>query len=142
MTRKRGRKSADEIATANVVSFPQAERPKPPANLTPQQQRAWREIVEALPASWFPRETWPLLEQYVRHADQARRIAKLIEQARASEWSDGTYLKLLAAQRRETQALKSLASSLRLSQQARLRPETAARRREGPGAGDKRPWEG
>ncbi len=147
MTRKRGRKSASEIATADVVLLRVPERPAPPAELTRPQRETWKQIVEALPSDWFPRETHPLLAQYCRHVAEAGRIAKLIDEAtrHMGERRPGaveTYLGLLRAQQKQTASLKSLATALRLSPSSRMRPEVAGRRREGPAAGDRRPWEG
>jgi len=143
--RKRGRRSADEISTPKVVSLPQARRPDPPGELTAEQAEIWREIAEALPADWFGRESWPLLEQFCRHTDQANRLAEMI-QARAGHIADGRpgalegYLSLLQAQRRETAAIKSIAVALRLSPSSKVRPETAGWKRDQHAPGP-RPWE-
>jgi hypothetical protein len=76
--------------------------------------------VERLPADWFPRETHGLLAQYCRHVTTARRLARLVEQLEAAEDLNlRDYNRLLVAQERETRCIASLATRMRISQQAR-----------------------
>jgi hypothetical protein len=77
-------------------------------------------------ADWFPRETRGMLSQYCRHVVSARRVAQLIEQAMKGELLDiDGYNQLLIMQEREGRALSSLATRMRLSQQATVRAEQA-----------------
>lgn len=117
------------------------ERPEAPLELTPEQADVWRQIVDSLPADWFPRETWPLLSQYCRHTIEARRIGQLIDQACALPDLDvAAYGELLKLQRQETGALKVLAASMRLAQQSARTDGAAATAKRGART-VKRPWE-
>lgn len=117
----RGRKSTAELTTATpdmgVLSV--VRRPDAPLDLTPDEAEVWSETVDALPADWFPRETWPLLRQFCRHTITARKVALLIDQATSRKDVDVIELReLMAMQAKETSALKALSASMRLSQQA------------------------
>jgi hypothetical protein len=108
--------------------------------LTPEQSDVWQQVVDALPADWFPRETWPLLSQYCRHTIDARRVSQLIDQECAKPDLDvGAYGELLQMQRQETGALKVLAASMRLAQQSARTDGSAGTAKRGRTT--KRPWE-
>jgi hypothetical protein len=117
---KRGRISA---AAADMVplasSIEAVQRPDSPYDLTDEESDEWRAVVSRLPADWFARETWPLLTAYCRHVVEARKIAQLIEQCRGAEQFDiSAYDKLLKMRERETRSMSSLATRLRMTQQA------------------------
>lgn len=138
----RGRKSTTEMTTApGVVAV--VERPEPLLDLTPEQADVWRDVVDAMPADWFPRETWGLLGQYCRHVVEARRIAQLIDQECAREDLDVlTYDRLLKLQRQESASIKAMSASMRLSQQSSYNAKSASTAK-GRGGGDtiRRPWQ-
>jgi hypothetical protein len=137
--KQRGKKSATAVATQEAVAV--VNRPEPPLDLAPEEADVWSEIVDAMPADWFPRETWPLLKQYCRHAIMARRAAQLIDQASARNDLDIAELKELAKmQRDETSALKAMAASMRLSQQASYSARGAGGEKSRRST-VKRPWE-
>lgn len=122
----RGRKSAasTEITIASTVEV--VHRPQPPNELTPEQADEWCAVVDRMPADWFPRETFGLLVQYCRHVVAARRIAQLIAKAeKAKAFDVDGYDKLLKMQEREGRAISSLATRMRISQQATVRAESA-----------------
>ena len=131
---KRGRKSAAQLATAAQIG-PRVGCP-PPADLTADQQIEWRAIVAALPAGWFTRESWPVLSAYCRHVDRSRRVAAVLDHVDlCTMLTDGgldDYRKLAAEAREESRAALACARSLRLTQQSRSDPKTAARRTRGP----------
>jgi len=136
----RGRKSSLElVGTPGAVAL--IERPKPLAELTPEQSDVWVSITNAMPADWFTPENFALLAQYCRHTVNARRLAQLIEQQCSSlEMDSREYADLLAAEHKQTAALKSLSASMRLAQQARYDAKggnTAKKR----GGTVKRPWD-
>lgn len=115
--RQRGRKGIAQTEVAGALTV--VARPDAPLDLTPDETDEWHAIVDALPADWFSRETWPLLGQYCRHAVSARRIGTLIDAEMAKPDMDlGTLKDLLTLQRGETAALKAMAASMRLSQQS------------------------
>jgi hypothetical protein len=94
-------------------------RPEPPQELTDEMAQEWRAIVQRMPADWFPAETHPLLIQYVKHVVRARRISHLIASAEESDpFHEEAYMKLLDAEERQSRAMSSLATRMRLSQQA------------------------
>ncbi|MBK5958098.1 hypothetical protein CCR97_08190 [Rhodoplanes elegans] len=73
---------------------------------------------------------------YCRHVVAARRVAQLIEQAeKADPFDVANYNTLLIMQEREGRALSSLATRMRLSQQA-----TFDKKKSKPIQG-KKPWE-
>ncbi len=120
MPNKRGRKSSEDVAMELVGNAVEViDRPDAPLNLTPEETDEWVATVEAMPADWFSRETWPLLAQWCRHTVTARRVSQMIDHAMAREEIDSAEVKdLLGMQAKETASLKALASSMRLSQQA------------------------
>lgn len=135
----RGPKSGSEVATMGMVAL--VNRPDAPLDLTPEQSDAWREIVDALPADWFSKENHPLLAQYCRHVVSARRVAQLIDaECSKADVDIKSYTDLLAAETKQTAALRALAASMRLAQQSRYETRgaaTASKR----GKTVKRPWE-
>lgn len=94
--------------------------------------------MECEAADWFSPSTAPLLAQYCRHIVSARRIAELIEKATSDpELSVKDYDRLLKIQQRESAIIRSLATTMRISQQA----TTNHRGNKKPNAARK-PWEG
>ena len=137
--RQRGRKSAASLAVMQMAGpLDRVERPDAPYDLTDEQATEWRAIVNRMPADWFTRETWPMLAQLCRHVIASRRLAMLIAAEETGEGMLNTdlWLKLLAAQERESRAISSLSGRMRLSQVATLRQD----RTEKPRTGSK-PWE-
>ncbi len=136
----RGKKTGSEIVAQRAV-VALMERPKPLLDLTPAQSDEWVEIVNSLPADWFSPGNYPLLAQYCRHIVNARHTAQLIDQECSYEKMDvDVYLDLLAAQHKQTTALKALAASMRLAQQATYDTKNAAVAQKRAGT-VKRPWE-
>lgn len=124
--KKRGRKSAasSELAIASPVET--ISRPDAPYDLTDEQAQEWWAVVNRLPADWFPRETHGMLTQYCRHVVAARKVAQLITKSEKSRSFDvDEYDRLLKMQEREGRAISSLATRMRISQQATVRAESA-----------------
>jgi hypothetical protein len=119
---KRGRVSSAETDLAVIglsAKIERVHRPEPPYELTDVQAVVWRRVVDDLPADWFTDKHAGLLKQYCRHEAQADRIAQLIEQEMLKPELDlANYDKLTAMQEREGRALSSLATRMRLTQQA------------------------
>lgn len=135
---KRGRKSGAEIAVTSPVSV--MERPQAPLELTPDETLEWEAIVDTMPADWFTRETHGLLKQYCRHVVMACRVAQLIDGEMAREEVDYAALdKLGQMQARETAAIKAMAASMRISQQASYTTKSAGTQKNNRTV--KRPWE-
>jgi len=131
----RGKKSSDEIIALKLASISAVKRPESPADLTKAQADAWHNVVSAMPADWFPRETHALLEQYCRHVVSARRIAEIVESLNADDFNLDNFDRLLRMQERESRATSSLATRMRITHQARF----SHRKTTGPKT--PKPWE-
>ncbi len=96
-------------------------------------------MVVRLPADWFPRENHAILEQYCRHVVSTRRISDLIEHLLSNnddmEFMIGEFDRLLRMQERESRAMSSLATRIRITQQSKIN----YKRTTGPTI--KPPWE-
>lgn len=143
--KQRGRESAESqglSVTADLDRTLVIRRPDPPLELTPEESNEWSRVVQAMPADWFSPESFPLLMQYCRHTVSARRVSQLIDQEIARDEVDMNALdKLMQMQARETSALKAMAASMRLSQQASYSARGAGGVKERRST-VKRPWEG
>jgi len=111
----RGKRSADE----SLAIRPSESRPPPLDGLNKAQADEWLAIVNRMPADWFPRETHQLLAQYCRHSVSAQMLSKRIDKMElAKEMDFDAYEKLLKMREREGRAMSSLATRMRISQQA------------------------
>ena len=132
----RGKKPAAALEVVKPASVVGIKRPVAPDDLTDEQAHEWDSIVSRLPADWFPRETWGLLAQYCRHVVSSRRVGDLIEAAlSASDVDVDQYDRLLKMQEREGRAMSSLATRMRISQQAQYSKEKKK------GSSVQKPWE-
>ena len=146
----RGKKSGEALALAGSAILA-VERPDAPYDLTDEESREWWAVVDRMPADWFPRETHGLLAQYCRHIVAARHVATMIREletaigleAQGAEDRAAILLaaakpldRLLKMQDREGRAISSLATRMRISQQASYDKT----RKKGDAA--KRPWDG
>lgn len=118
-----GRTSSAEISIAgnSAKDVERVARPDPPDefNLSDEHVTEWWAVVNRLPADWFPRETFGMLAQYCRHVITARRIGQLINESEAQDPVDINDLeKLYRMQERESRAISSLATRMRISQQS------------------------
>lgn len=138
----RGKQSGAALEITGLAQQIQVvRRPDAPLDLTPEEADVWTETVEALPADWFARESWPLLKQWCRHTITARRVSQMIDAESARETLNVSDLKeLLGMQAKETAALKALAASMRLSQQASYSARGAGGEKSRR-TSMKRPWE-
>lgn len=144
MQKKRGRKSAASLEIVTGAVLETIERPTCPHDLSDEEAEVWFAVVNRLPADWFPTETHPILTQYCRHSVQARRVAELIEKAtgdldpetKEPTLTIGDYDRLLKMQERESRAIASLATKLRISQQA-----TTNHRGNKKQVSPRKPWE-
>ena len=135
---KRGRESSAAAELAHFAApLTAVARPDAPYDLTDEAAEEWRAVVNRMPADWFPRETWPLLAQYCRHVVAARRVAKLVEAIeREPQFDIVAYDRALKMQEREGRAVSSLATRMRVSQQA-----TYDKSKKKGGAFSQKPWE-
>lgn len=132
----RGRVSAASLEVATPSDVERVQRPDAPYDLTDEQTEEWWAVVNRLPADWFPRETHGLLADYCRHVVKSRRIAQLVAAAEGDDPLDvGMLDKLYKMAERESRAASSLATRLRITQQATVSPKAKKP------AQAKRPWE-
>jgi hypothetical protein len=140
---KRGRKSTAELSIAPISI--EGRRPSPPADLTAPQAKTWRAIVSSTPAGWFNVTQEPLLAAYCRHVAESDRLSVMIDNCKPDlGGKDGLRRldKLLAMRARETMAISSLATRMRLTQQAQMHPRSAGRAMDGAKLWDRTPpWE-
>ena len=115
--KQRGRKGLLSVVQESPVSA--QDRPEPLPELTAEQRIEWIQTVNSLPADWFPKETHGVLAQYCRHAVSSRHVSQMIEQAESRKDIEiSEYDKLLKMQERESRILVSLATKMRMTQQA------------------------
>jgi hypothetical protein len=130
--KQRGRRSSASLTVvpSAIESIP---RQPAPSELTKEQVGIWRAVVAAEPADWFSGSTQPLLAQFCRHVVAARRVAKMIAAleteiaAKSAEDCERLAVMLSAAkvfdrlqkmQERESRAIASLATKMRITHQA------------------------
>ena len=114
---QRGRQSQAALTVIAESGIETIPRPHPPAEFSEEQAKEWNEIVNRLPADWFPRETLPLLEQYCRHVISARKVEQLVTQAEQAETLDVVhYDRLLKMRERESRIISSLGTRMRITQ--------------------------
>ena len=125
---QRGRKSAQQLAVPKISIL--AERPEPPAELSPHERQTWLNVVSTKAADWFRADTWPLLISFCRHVELARKIDLQLEKFSGDMLSADNlaeFDKLLKCRERQSAALVSLARAMRISQHSQYHPRTAAR---------------
>ena len=110
----------------NVVSLtPPSVHLEPPAGLTEDQADVWRSVVGARSADFFGEDAVPLLEEYCRVVVMCRLLAIQIEAGIAG--GDAAELKALLDMRdKESRRMTSIATKLRLTNQSRYTPQSAA----------------
>ena len=125
------------------------ERHQPPPGLTPAQAATWRKIVATKPAEWFSEDSHALLEQYCRCKATLDVLERRVERLQtalddagddASPHAEGHLIELLKARGKEAAMLNAYARSMRLTQQSRIKAETAGTADKRAG-GARKPWE-
>ncbi len=115
---QRGRKSGASLEVVRSIST--IVRPDPVPGMTVDQSNEWVDVVNRMPADWFPRETHSILAQFCRHVVSAKRVGELIESLISGETKSENFLcaydRLLKMQEREGRAMSSLATRMRLTQ--------------------------
>lgn len=126
------RKSA--TASAVVMLAPKHERPRlrAPEDLTDAQRAVWVSTTNALPADWFGQEHAPLLRRFCAHTARADQIERAM--ANLDPLADlDAYRKLGGMATAESGKIAALARAMRLTQQSRLKAETASNKSRGGG---------
>jgi hypothetical protein len=126
----RGRHSS--VSRSAVVSGGFNERAEPPKDLTERQNAIWREVVAGEDPSFFRTAVAKgLLADYCRRREAGEAIAEVIKRF-SGDWDTDPvamlrYDRLLRMRDRENNATFVLARALRLTNQSRYVPDTAAR---------------
>jgi hypothetical protein len=131
------RKSAASLAVARPEL---GNKASPPHALSERQRALWLQIVSAKPADWFSPETHPMLAALVAHIETFELLERefrgldKVDTAERLVWLD----RLSKLRERESRAIATLSTKLRLTNQSRYTPKAAgtASRRTGPA-----PWE-
>ena len=93
-------------------------RPDPPAELTEEQAKEWREVVDALPANWFPRETHVLLINLCRLTCRQRLLDSTINEMEKDPEVRKTqaYRDMIKEDREILRMIGQICSKMRLTQ--------------------------
>lgn len=120
----RGRDSSASLEVAKIANINAVQRPDAPYDLSQEETEVWWTVVNSKPADWFPPSTHGLLKSYCRHAANADRIARSLNDAwKAPEQDVGLLDKLSAMHERESRAMSSLATRMRTSQHSTYDPK-------------------
>lgn len=139
----RGRHSTASKAVVVVGGF--VERPKPPSDLTKRQTAIWTAVVAGEEPNFFKTEvSRGLLADYCRRRAAGEEITAVIT-GFDGDWAADIaatrrYDQLLRMRDRENIAAVVLATKLRLTNQSRYMPETAARAAQKAVAQEDVPW--
>lgn len=114
MAIKRGPRSAASMLIASPQPLDVIERLKPPHHLVDEQVEVWQTIVSGHPADWFDAGSIPLLAQLCRHVVMSNRLAELVERTDETD----TLLAVLKEQRAESEIIRKLSTSLRITPQS------------------------
>jgi phage gp36-like protein len=114
----RGRTSSAELTVAGLATVDRVQRPDAPYSLTDDQADIWRQIVNRMPADWFPAETHPMLESLCCHIARKRKVEQLLTAAEtAKDFDARNYNDLAIMAERESRVVSSLMTKMRMTQQ-------------------------
>lgn len=145
MKKRNGRVSAAEKEVVEIVGDSKdvevLKRPEPPINFGHVEAEVWNMVVGSMPSGWFNEATYPVLTAYCLNTADLYKIAKLIQiQSNNAESFDvKAYLMLVRSQKEISTALASLATKLRITQQATVTPQGVPRFPQT--TPKKKPWE-
>ena len=141
--KQRGRKS-----TASLTVLPTVLKPvetDAPEHLSDQEKAEWKKIVDRMPTGFFTAEMFPMLAALCQHIVSQKKISAIIDGMGQMSATDPEAIKqydrLLAMRERESRAMASFSTKLRLTPQSRYQPNTAGSKTAGVGSGAIKPWE-
>ena len=115
------------------------------ADLDTFEASVWADVVGNLPKDWFGPETAALLVAYCRHSKMAKMIDDELGDLDPSTLKTDEGLKRLdklgTMRDKQTRVIVSLATKMRLTQQATRHPETAGTAKRSAESGMPKPWE-
>lgn len=141
---KRGRKSAADLKV--IVGDFGKHDDAPPPGLTDRQSEIWRSVISTeAPGMFGSAALRAILADYCRHRESGEMVSAVVG-AFLPEWlktDDGIarYKVLIQMRELETRAATSLATKLRLTNQSRYLPQTAARQARDESPKFKNPWD-
>jgi hypothetical protein len=118
-------------------------RIQPPLSMSAAGQLVWHQTVDALPSSWFAIEHVPMLTAYCGHVSRLNQIEAALSTLDPLENLE-QFDKLAKLAAGESAKIAMHARAMRLTQQSRLKAETASSRGLGAAsaaAASKKPWE-
>lgn len=130
---ERGKKSA---ASLQVVALTGMRRLKMPADLPPGQRAMLQALIDSKPADFFSVADLPLLILLGRHNERADLLEAEMQALKPGDLAGLKWLSPLCE--RETKTVISILRTLRLTPQARYRPDNARLHAK---SGAPRPWE-
>lgn len=137
-----GRKSVEALSV--VVSIP-GQRMEPPESLTEAQKATWRSVVATKPPEWFAADSAPVLIAYCKAVETHGYLSVQVETYQARKRLTGKALRaygfLLKAQEQQARLIAVLATKMRLVQQSRYTPQSAATADRRTSNAVKKPWE-
>lgn len=137
--RQRGRKSTAQLSViAGIIDG----RPRPPSSLSKEQAEVWDRVVGSEAQDFFKTAALKeLLAAYCRHVVRAMWLETEIVAAMGpgSELDLEDIDRLLKMAERETRATLSIATKLRLTNQARYTPQAAGTKARN--AGERKVWQ-
>jgi hypothetical protein len=112
------------LLEARAVQDLAEKRLQPPDGLPAEQRIVWHQTVDSLPSDWFACEQTPLLTAFCNHAVRLAKVeAALLNLDPTTDLETFDKLSRLAAN--ESTKLLAHGRSMRLTQQSRLKSETA-----------------
>lgn len=117
--------SRKSVADLSVARDPVEldRRLPPPQELTPTQAVIWNAVVATKPADWFQADCAALLVAYCRHITTARNLDQYIDQLESEGISEPSemrlYKQLLEMREKQTRAISTVGTKLRLTPQSR-----------------------
>src|SRR5215831_6139347 len=136
----RGRNRSPAALAVVPALVPGAGRPEPPADLDPLEQRAWREVIAALPPHWVDLAGQLILRRLTAQVAIAERLEVRLRQLRAEDQDTGKEASALAVEHDlAAKAVANLLTQLRATPRSRTVPRGAGSRIEQ--TPQWRPWE-
>ena len=137
-----GRKSVEALSV--VVSMP-GQRLEPPEALTEGQKATWRAVVATKPPAWFAADSAPVLCAYCKAVESHAHLSLQVETYQARKRLSGKALSaygfVLKAQEQQAKLIAMLATKMRLVQQSRYTPQSAATADKRTSNALRKPWE-
>ena len=142
--RQRGRPSQSSLSVVvPLKTAVNAGRPAVPADFDKDEARHWRDIVNRMPADWFPAETLPVLATLCADVATSERVALELRKVRRRSLSNAEdfkrFAQLTRMKIRLSDSIGNLSTKLRLTNQSRLRTERATQDEQK--ARHAKPWE-